>query len=230
MNNAQPKNKTLIYLGIIFLPIIFVWFTLRKGFRLSDRVAAFCYLGVSLFVMPLFPQLCSSIQELPDHVEVNTASVENSTSTRSKKQKNKTYDMNEKITLGNFEYVVTKAELTSRIGRRFGREDSTTGALFLIISYTIENVGKKTDSVLTDDFHVIDGKGLTFTSSSRANTALSMANKNKELFLTQLQPGLKREMMTAFEVPEKSIKSGVALVIPEKGFFGTKKAIVALSN
>jgi hypothetical protein len=36
-------------MGVILLPIVFAWFTLRRGYSASTRVAAFVWLGVNLF-------------------------------------------------------------------------------------------------------------------------------------------------------------------------------------
>ena len=50
--------------------------------------------------------------------------------------------------------------------------------------------------------------------------------RGPSLFLSQ--PGIKRQMSTAFEVPIAAAQEGVKLIIPEKGLFGTKRVEVAL--
>jgi hypothetical protein len=35
-------------MGIVLLPVVFAWFTLRRGYASSTRVAAFVWLSVNL--------------------------------------------------------------------------------------------------------------------------------------------------------------------------------------
>ena len=47
----QPRRLGIpLGVGIILLPIIFAWFTLRRGYSSSTRVAAFVWLSVNLAV------------------------------------------------------------------------------------------------------------------------------------------------------------------------------------
>ena len=48
---AQKRNVSfLLGLGIVVLPIIFAWFTLRKGHSVLSRVVAFSYMILSIMV------------------------------------------------------------------------------------------------------------------------------------------------------------------------------------
>lgn len=135
------------------------------------------------------------------------------------------FQLGERFTLGEFAYIVTGMSGTSKIGKnKYLRKEASEGALFIIVTYTIENMSNKTATVLADDFKIEDYKGRQFSPSSEVNTTLAMTGKNKDMFLSQIQPGLKREMMTGFEVPDDLVEGGFALVIPEKGFLGSKKA------
>ena len=53
---AQPlsldKNRKVgggLVLGIVFMPYLFAWFTLRSGYSRRSRIAAFIWLGIIVF-------------------------------------------------------------------------------------------------------------------------------------------------------------------------------------
>lgn len=49
MEEHQPRRLGIpLGVGIILLPIVFAWFTLRRGYSSSTRVAAFIWLSVNL--------------------------------------------------------------------------------------------------------------------------------------------------------------------------------------
>ena len=75
----------------------------------------------------------------------------------------------------------------------------------------------------------MDGKGREFRPSSDVNTALA-ADEDKDLFLSELQPGIPRRMTVGFEVPESIPLSDFTLVVPEKGFFKSGKVRVRLAH
>ncbi len=62
MNSAQPptrKVSILLGIGIFFIPLIFAWFTLRKGHSTLARVLSFVWLiaSISLATSPKEPEL-----------------------------------------------------------------------------------------------------------------------------------------------------------------------------
>ncbi len=53
-DNQKPISalyKIFIYLGVLILPFIFAWFTLKKGFSKTSRIISFIWLGLFLFSM-----------------------------------------------------------------------------------------------------------------------------------------------------------------------------------
>ncbi len=49
MEDQQPRRLGIpLGVGIILLPVVFAWFTLRRGYSSSTRVAAFVWLSVNL--------------------------------------------------------------------------------------------------------------------------------------------------------------------------------------
>jgi len=41
----------LLFIGVLFLPYIFVWFTLKSGYKTSTRILSFSYLALSIGLM-----------------------------------------------------------------------------------------------------------------------------------------------------------------------------------
>lgn len=137
------------------------------------------------------------------------------------------------FTLGEFKYCITGVHTTSRIGKtvfgEFMGEQASPGAIFVIVSYTIENVGSESQTVLSDDFKIKDSGNRTFKPSSDANVALLMESGDKDFLLSELQPGLSRAMKQAFQLPEKALESPITVIVPKKGLFASGEERVHVS-
>jgi hypothetical protein len=136
--------------------------------------------------------------------------------------------LGEPFTLGEFQYVIKNVEASDSVGKSFSRKKAGPGATYVIVRYSIRNDGKETATVLTDDFKIVDAQSRQFRPSSEANTALAFSEAGKDLIVSEVQPGLTREMATAFEVPSEVVSGGFDLVIPEKGAFGTDEVRITL--
>lgn len=134
----------------------------------------------------------------------------------------------DRFEIGSFAYVIEHLEVTRRVGGRFARENASDGARFVLVHYKLENLGMKTETVMVDDLVLVDARGREFRSSSRANTALAMSQRKKSLMFDELQPGLSRDLVTAFEVPAEVADQPMTLVVSEKGLLGTGKVAVAV--
>lgn len=134
----------------------------------------------------------------------------------------------DRFVLGDFAYIISGAQARTSVGNQLVKEEASEGALFIVVSYVIENLGNAPATVVSDDFLLVDAKGRQFKPSSHANTALAMSGGRKDLLLSELNPGVKRTVKTAFEVPEAAVGAGLKLVVPEKGLLGSKTVEVAL--
>lgn len=125
------------------------------------------------------------------------------------------------FTLGDFAYSIISIEVRKRIGNDMFNEEASSGASFVIVHSLMRNDGNETETVMTEDFRIVDKKGREFSPSSRVNTTLSMLIEDKDLILTELQPGIVKNMTTGFEVPDDVVENGFTIVIPEKGLFNS---------
>jgi hypothetical protein len=136
--------------------------------------------------------------------------------------------LGDEFTLGDFTYWVKSIEVVNTVGSEFVHKEASEGAKFVLVHFAIRNNTNSTETVLTDDFKIEDAKGREFRSSTEANTTLGMSQPGKDLLLTELQPGLKKTTVTAFEMPDDALKGGLTLVVPEKGILGTGSVRVTL--
>ena len=135
--------------------------------------------------------------------------------------------LGDEFQLGDFKYRVLSSANRRTVGNQFMRERADNGAIFVIVSYSLENCTKETQTVLADDMKLVDAEGRTFDPSSKANTAL-LAEDGKDFLLSELQPGIARTMKTAFELPLSSLNGDITLVVPEKGMFSSGKKRVRI--
>lgn len=135
--------------------------------------------------------------------------------------------LGEAFKLGDFTYTVKDVTSFTSVGTGLAEKHASEGARFVVVEFTIQNDTKSTATVMTDDFRIVDAQGREFRPSSEANTALVMSG-GKDLGLTELQPGLKKKISTAFEMPDAAAKGAFTLVIPEKGLLGTGSVRITL--
>jgi hypothetical protein len=132
------------------------------------------------------------------------------------------------FTLGVFSYTVTGVEAVREISGALLSETAGPGAAFVVVRYEIINNSKETATALADDFEIVDGKDRHFRRSSQATTTYAMSGGDKDLFATELHPGVHRPSVQIFEVPEEELIAGVVLPVPEKGLLGGGEVRVAL--
>ena len=149
----------------------------------------------------------------------------NSTAASSTKSQ---YELGKEFQLGDYKYKIISVKKQWRIGEEvfgnFQGEQAGSGATFVIVTYTIENCTNESQTVLSDDFNLLDSQGRKFATSSKVSTALLMHTEDKDFLLSELQPGLPRQMQQGFELPNKSFESDLILVVPKKGLFSVGDA------
>lgn len=125
------------------------------------------------------------------------------------------------LRIGELVYVVESVRVADRVGQGFAVEKAPAGVAFVVVNYTIENQGNATSTVLADDLCLLDAQGREFRPSSRANTALMMSG-GKDFLLSEVQPGLKKAMKTAFEMPADAARGDLRLVLGDEVVVGVE--------
>jgi tetratricopeptide (TPR) repeat protein len=129
--------------------------------------------------------------------------------------------------LGNFYYWIDEPAFKRCIGNSFTNTCAGAGATFVIVPYTIQNMGNETQTVVKGDFELQDSAGRTFRASSEVETTLLMSGGSRDFILSELHPGVQRTLKTGFEIPSGA--TGLKLVVPEKGILGFKRREIPLN-
>ena len=140
------------------------------------------------------------------------------------------HKINEQFTLGDYSYRITKMVTRNSLGNEFNREVAGQDETFVVVYFTIRNDSKKTQTVMADDFQIIDQQGREFSTDSEASTALLMSGVSKDFLIRQIQPGLTKNAVTVFRVPTDVANGSITLVVPEKGSFSSGKATIAVKR
>lgn len=130
------------------------------------------------------------------------------------------------VKLGHLTIEVQRIEVRYSIGSYGFATRPSPGAVFVLVRYSITNNSDETEVDWSDNNFVLrDSQDRKFTPSSDAITALMAENAGKDFILTELQPGVTKPTVTAFEIPEASSKSTLTFVIAKGGFFGGTEKI-----
>ncbi len=132
----------------------------------------------------------------------------------------------ETFRLGDFTYEIKEAETTTHLGAAGGTTaDAGPESLFVVIHFTIQNETNGLEVVHSHDFRLRDSKGREVGFDEGAVFAVAKA---EELFVRQLQPGVAKEAVTAFQIPHSALSGELILIVPEKGFFGSGRVEVVI--
>jgi hypothetical protein len=136
--------------------------------------------------------------------------------------------LNMPFQLGEFTYIITDVAAATSVGKSYMRRKPQTGAIYMIIRYEIQNDSKETKTVMTDDFKLVDYQQRTFSTSTDASEAVQLSGEDKDFIISQIQPSLKKRMVSVFEVPIDAVNGhDIQLVVPEKGW-GTGQYVINL--
>lgn len=135
-----------------------------------------------------------------------------------------TPSIGEAFELDDLSITINKLEWTPQIGRRYSREKTDPGSGFLIVYYTLRNIGKATITISASNMTLIDIQDRRFSTSSRGQTALMSSNDDVDFLLTELQPGIPKRTAAVFEVPNNTFHNGgFSLEIPAPGILNNRK-------
>jgi len=128
----------------------------------------------------------------------------------------------QKFTLGNFEYTFNDYVIVKSLGTEYFSK--TADGVFLVVNFTVENVGKKSEYLSNNNIKVVDEQDREFSDDTGAGFYLSMLGKQYELFLfEQMQPGLPKSGWIVFDLPTNI---NPHLEVEDSSIWSSKKEIV----
>lgn len=126
--------------------------------------------------------------------------------------------INETVTVGYFSYVVYKTEKKSTMGSQY--YSKTANGIYDVVYMALRNNDKEFRYADSNMFKLIDSQGRSFTASTEAMTAYSMAGgSDYDLFLKQANPGLTIQGVLIFDIP----KDATGLKLEVSGSFGSNE-------
>lgn len=133
-----------------------------------------------------------------------------------------THQIGTAISLGDTTVTVSGVTTAKDVGNEMFHETAGANTAFVIVRYTELNNKQETLSVIGSPFKLRDGQGRIFDPSSRAESAITLAEQLQ--LIPQLQPGITVNGVAAFEVPKDACTNTAVLVFHERGFLGSQTA------
>jgi hypothetical protein len=136
----------------------------------------------------------------------------------------KPFGMDQRITVGEVEWVITKAEnlgstLKSKYGS-YGDDCVANSGSFIRIDFKVKNISK--DMITLTDLYLYDSSEREFTSSSEVYSCVE-----DELFLLDnINPGIEKTFTVVYEVPEDA--EDLKIKVEDLKLFGDGEAYVDL--
>ena len=228
INNGESKPKRKVgfglFLGILIFPLFSAWLTLRRGYSGISRFISFTWMGIFIFLF----LITITNNDFTPFTNENEILITVSSKQNNNDLPQEYHNIGKTFTLGDFEYVVEKVGFTKFVGTSLLNEQATAGATFVIVTLAMKNNSNKTKSVYINDFKIFDEKERTFKTSSEASTAL-LAEYEQDFLFSQLQPAIQKQAIAVFELPDYNLSQELFLIVPQKGFFKTSKAVVKIN-
>lgn len=219
-------SAPLIILTFLLNCILFTWWS--KAMRTTVKSVV----SVALFLFFLPPLILSKSKTnefssyTPSASDYREYVQSQSSSTPAVPKERKVLKVGQKFRLGDFTYKILGYSNAYELGGGYSHTLPSSGAMFFLVQYEITNEGKRTQTVMCDDFLIRDSQGREFSPSSKGTTALIMSERDQDLVVRELQPGLCRIATTVFELPFKALSDKLVLIVPEKGWGAGQREVL----
>lgn len=155
------------------------------------------YIVIGLVLLLVFLAIgCSGSDSSSDNTQSGTTEQTAQANTQEQTEEQTTYQVGDRVTVGDRAYTITTVKTTSSVGDNEYTKKEATG-IYVLVTMTIENIGKESSTMSSNDVKIIDSEGRTFESDTQAWAALE-----DNILLKQIQPGLPVTGETVFDVPK----------------------------
>jgi hypothetical protein len=138
------------------------------------------------------------------------------------------YALGKAFRLGTYTYTIAGHQIVATLDSQFSPVRASEGNEYVIVNFSICNDSAKARVVSTEAFVLEDANGAVYRACSQGAAAPRTPLTKGDLWLTEVQPGVTKELAAAFEVPANSLKPPVKLLVFEQGLLGSREAIVYL--
>jgi len=187
-----PVRKVgfLLGVGIVFLPIVFAWFLLRKGHSTLARVLGFGWLGLLVI---------AALNTPPDAGGGSSSKVANQSPAST--QEAVVDRIGSPIDLGDITATVTSVRNAARFGNEYLPVEASDGGTLVAVTYSVKNTSAKpVKSYMMPKLKLIDPSGVEYNADI-GKTGQYMAGKQMEMkIISDLNPGITTKDAQVFEV------------------------------
>lgn len=139
---AQPKSVSLLLgAGILLIPLIFSWFTLRKGHSTLARVIAFCWLALSIaFVSQHDSNGHRTVSAAKDTALPNKSEIVTNQDSLTAPQRNAARAARQYLSMQGFSRDGLIHQLSSSFGEKYQEADATAAVDSLNVDWNEQAV------------------------------------------------------------------------------------------
>jgi len=128
-----------------------------------------------------------------------------------------THKLKEPFTVSSFKVALVEVSRTQQIGT----EVPASGASFVVVRYTVENLGQQPTSDPKVEVAITDAKGRTFTPSFQLRVAMQMEDLMRgQRSTVDYQPGVAAPALQVFELPTDAAKGALNVTAGVDNEFG----------
>ncbi len=154
------------------------------------------YLAIGVILLVFLALGCSGSNDTSDNTQSETQSETTQANEQAQvKAEPVSYNIGDRVTVGDRAYTITNIRTTAFVGDEYTKTTAT--GVYVLVTMTIENTGKESDTMSSGDLKIVDLQGRTFESDTNA-----WATLKDNILLKQIQPGLPVTGETIFDVPK----------------------------
>ena len=184
----QRKVGFLLGLGIFLIPIVFVWFLLRKGHSTLSRVLGFGWLALCVIAV------VSSSGTSPSASSNGTAQTGTDAAVAA-------FKVGDSVELPGAAVQITSIKTRDTVGGEYMRETASDGGVLVVVTYSLTNTGSKPlQAFMQPDIKLVDAAGVAYDPDiAKTGAYATEANLNTKI-MSDLNPGVSTRGAEVFEV------------------------------
>lgn len=184
------KVGAVLGIGIFLLPVIFVWFLLRRGYSPVARIVGFAWLALVLIVA------------FGAHGQSGSAPTGDPSAGGQAAPAAKRFTVGDAIAYDSgLQAVVTSVKTARQVGMDIAPSTAAAGGTYVIVTYTATNTSSKPIHAYSlPEPKLMDGSGTVYGEDAGATGAYEMAHQDNQKLWSDLNPGITITGAKVFEV------------------------------
>jgi hypothetical protein len=209
--SAPAPERQVGYLlgtGILFLPLVFAWFTLRNGHSRTARTVAFGWMGIGLFIWIVTVMATSSSTPTvaAAAADVTAPPGDNTTATApAAPEPPQILMVGQVISVGDINLTVTNVQEAASVGSSYLSQAAAQDGVLVVVDYTVKNISAKPVSAGDiPKFALLDPADTTYSEDAGATSMYEVEHHVDQKLWSNLNPGITVRSAQVFEVAKNS--------------------------